>query len=333
MEASEAELSGDVIDLLEKVVSPRDNTIPIKIIRPGEGSSGFYPKEVLRRDGPKVFVKGTQMFWDHPTDQEESERPEGSLRNLAAELVEDARYDENGADGPGLYSKAKVFGSYKEAVDELAPSIGLSIRASGKRRNGQVGGKAMPIIEEITRARSVDFVTKAGAGGKVVGLFEAARGRNSNSEESTMTKEEEKALSDAQAAVGRLTEENKSLSEKFKLLQTDSDRMKEAGQLREASDFVKGVLDKAEGLTARAKTRLLEALVGKAPRTDGKIDAGKFTEAVNAAVAEEVAYLAEAAGGKIRGMGDGIGADKTQVPDPDKNLSESISKLTGIKRS
>ena len=167
---------GGFVALREQAVR-QDGTIHMRIIGPGWGSSGYYSEEMLRRDGPGAFRAGTKMYWDHPTIAEESERPEGSLRDLAAVLVSDARYEE-GAQGPGLYADAKVFGQYSEAVNELAPHIGVSIRAAGRATTGEAEGRKGTIIDAITQARSVDFVTEPGAGGRIVQMFEAARGNS-----------------------------------------------------------------------------------------------------------------------------------------------------------
>lgn len=143
----------------------------VKIIGPGRGSSGIYTSDVLERDGPAVFTAGMHMYWDHPTLTEQQERPERSLRDLAAVLSEDARWDANGPEGPGLYARAQVFGPYRDALAQLAEHIGVSIRAAGRVERGDDG----PVITALEQAHSVDFVTHAGAGGEVVELFEAAR--------------------------------------------------------------------------------------------------------------------------------------------------------------
>jgi hypothetical protein len=51
----------------------------------------------------------------------------------------------------------------------------MSIRAKGKARKGMIDGVEMPIIESIDKALSVDYVTLAGRGGKVIDMVESAR--------------------------------------------------------------------------------------------------------------------------------------------------------------
>src|SRR5689334_19109008 len=89
----EAAISEDAtaIPLVEKAVAT-DGTVMLKLIAPGKGSSGYYTTEVLKRDGPRVFTKGMHNFIDHPTPQEEAERPEGSINRIGSTLVEDAHW-------------------------------------------------------------------------------------------------------------------------------------------------------------------------------------------------------------------------------------------------
>jgi hypothetical protein len=142
---------------------------PIKLISPGRGSSGYYGPDVLKKAAEsKVFKAGTQMFWNHDTDAEESARPEGDLNRLAAVTTTDAKWDEAGKDGPGLYARAKVFSDYADKVKEKGPHIGLSIRAGGDRDEAAKAPDGKPrVITALRNAASVDFVTKAGRDGKI----------------------------------------------------------------------------------------------------------------------------------------------------------------------
>src|SRR5262249_38180851 len=53
----------------------------IKLIAPGKGSTAFYTAEALKKAASdRIFKAGTPMRIDHPTAQQESERPEGSVK-------------------------------------------------------------------------------------------------------------------------------------------------------------------------------------------------------------------------------------------------------------
>jgi hypothetical protein len=164
------------LTLLSERAIKADGSALIKIIAPGWGSSGHYSREMLERDGAKAFPSGTKMYLDHPTKTEERERPERSVTDLAAETTGPAAYRE-GPQGHGLYAPAKVFTAHRQMLEDLAPHIGVSIRALGRTAAKPVTteGRTGPAIEELVSAKSVDFVTEPGAGGAIVSLFESAR--------------------------------------------------------------------------------------------------------------------------------------------------------------
>jgi hypothetical protein len=156
--------------LVEKAVR-RDGTIDLRIIGPGWGSSGYYSEAVLKRDIPNVFPTGTHLYWNHPTLTEQVERPERDLSDLAAVLVSEPTWR-----GDGMYASAKVFGGYAQTIDEIAEHIGVSILGAGINEPGEAEGKRGPIIKQIVAGESIDFVTRPGAKGAIVSIFESAPG-------------------------------------------------------------------------------------------------------------------------------------------------------------
>jgi hypothetical protein len=158
--------------LAGKFIGPDGNAL-VKIISPGWGSSGFYSKEMLRRDSPKVYIPATHMHIDHPTGNEEKGRPERSLQTLAGVITEKARYLEDGPRGSGVYAEARVFSPFRNFLNEMAPFIGVSHRALGRAKAGEAEGKQGKIIESLDKCLSVDFVTLPGAGGSLVQMYES----------------------------------------------------------------------------------------------------------------------------------------------------------------
>lgn len=295
------------VPLMERAVR-NDGTIPVKIIQPGWGSSGYYPAEVLERDGPKIFKKGTKMYWNHQTATEEAERPEGDLNHLAAELVSDARYQANGPAGGGLYADAKVFEKYKPAVDDLAGHIGVSIRAFGKATQGEMEGREGVIIQELTKARSVDFVTAPGAGGQILSLFEAARGADKKT--TTTVSVEKKPVKESNSMDEK---ELQAMKESITTLQTnlgevkdENARLKEGMAVRDAKDLVSTALAGYE-LPEPTKARLMESLPKLVTLKDGALDVEVFNGKVSEAIKAEVKYLTQVGGlGKIHGLGESV---------------------------
>ena len=151
-----------------------NGTMRVKVIAPGWGASGFYSREVLERDIPRAYPPGTHMYWNHPTMSESMDRPERDLSHLAAVTVSAPVWEETGPKGPGMYADVKPFSPYSTTINEIADHIGVSILGDGRVSQGEAEGKQGRIVEEITRGKSVDFVTRPGAGGAIVSLFEAA---------------------------------------------------------------------------------------------------------------------------------------------------------------
>lgn len=299
--SSSVELTSDLVPLTERAVKA-DGTVKIKIIAPGKGSSGYYPPEVLKRDGPRVFTEGLHMYLDHPTPEEESGRPERSVRDLAGVLVSPAQWVDNGPAGPGLYAEAKVRSDVAPLIEELAPYIGVSIRALG--RLGERDGER--VVESIEQARSVDFVTVPGAGGKVLELFESARGRRVQEEEDVDLQETQRVLQEQAAEIARL---------------------REALTLREARDLVESVL-RTIPMPDLTRQRLIAELSGSPPMTStGTLDTEALTKTVQERARAELDYLARVTGGqKVVGMGT---SGPPSVEDQERILNESFARLLG----
>lgn len=145
-----------------------DGKYRIRIIVPGQGSSGIYTAENLAESAP-LFKAGTEMFIDHPTETEEWERPERSIRDYAGVFLEDATVGEDGA----LYTVCKVFSGVNELIEDKWEHIGVSINAWCADPISEDG-----IVPPIAGVRSVDFVTTPGAGGAIIDLLESNRNDN-----------------------------------------------------------------------------------------------------------------------------------------------------------
>jgi len=301
------------IKLVEKAVAS-DGTVMLKLIAPGKGSSGYYTQEVLKRDGPRVFTKGMHNFIDHPTPQEEAQRPEGSIDRIGSVLVEDAHWldayrDASGTDaGPGLYARAKVKPHFAETLNIIAPEIGTSIRAVGKARMGTIGDYKGPIIEAITGAKSVDYVTMAGAGGKVLSLVESAR--NAQTGETDMG----------------ATEEIAALRETVNNLNTGFAAMQEALARANADKLVEGYLSQYPTMPAATRAKLVASLTQQAPLTESRnaIDVPAFGKLIETAIESELAYLQSVGAalgvGQIRGFGSADALTEGKQPDYEAEL-------------
>lgn len=145
----------------------------IQLIDAGEGSSGYYSPVVLEQAAQdRIFPAGTHMYIDHAAAIRRGVNGERSVRDLAAVLVEDARYDPA---AQALVAEVLAFSGYAAMLTEMRDAIGTSISAwaeMGKPREGST----VPTVTRLTAAESVDFVVAAGRGGKILAVLESAVG-------------------------------------------------------------------------------------------------------------------------------------------------------------
>lgn len=161
-------LCAEVSQFKEAAYDSKTGTLTLTVIKPGLNTSGerYYPPEVLKRDY-KIF-EGAKMFADHQTEADNRQRPEGSVHNWVAS-VKKVWAESDGV----IKAKADVidppFKAKLEELDKkgLLSEMKVSIRAIGEAAAGKINGVKTNIVESLLRARSVDFVTYAGAGGAV----------------------------------------------------------------------------------------------------------------------------------------------------------------------
>ena len=324
-------LGSGVIPLVERAVRD-DGSIPVKIIQPGWGSSGYYSEALLKEYAAK-WKPGVKMFLDHPTESERHERPERSVRDFAGVLTSQAEYREQGPDGPGLYAEAQVIEPYKPMIEAIAPHIGVSIRAHGVFEPGEAEGRKGRVITRIDSVESVDFVTQPGAGGKVLALMESLRGESSGStvEESSDTSETSVENSAASEAATEPEESSMELQEAQERIGALEAELTEA---RKAADYADERADRAElalavieakaeatkalteiTLPDAAKERIAEGIAKNPPLAEGKLDVDAVKAKVEEAAKVESEYLERVMGaGKVTDQGESQGKpDVSQI--------------------
>lgn len=140
----------------------------IKVIGWGEGSSAFYPKEVLERDGASAFPAGTKIYFNHPTREEEWDRPERNVKEIAGKFESDAWYEDG-----SLYANVYFGKEAVDLIDQYADVLGMSIYAMGESEFGTIGDYTGEILTRFADAgdpnmHSCDIVTAAGARGAIL---------------------------------------------------------------------------------------------------------------------------------------------------------------------
>lgn len=162
-----------VTELVEATRTGTGRRRKIQLMSAGWSKNGrYYGASVLAQAAKdRVFHAGLPMYVDHPTVTQKIEQPERSIKDLAARLVTDARF-ENGT----LVAEADHFGMWQPVLngpDGLAENVDLSVRCYGEASEGSAEGRDGLIIHRITEGKSVDYVTEGAAGGKVLELLES----------------------------------------------------------------------------------------------------------------------------------------------------------------
>jgi len=240
---------------LEEATLDTKGIAKIVVIAPGFGNpvdNHYYPAETLARDYP-VF-EGAKMYADHQTEEEEKQRPEGSIREWVASL-KNVRFEE----GVGIVGDAIIIEPWLQQKlaalrdKKLLSEMGISIRAAGVGTKDKIDGKETNVVDRITQVRSVDFVTEAGAGGGVL-LYETEKEFVTTERDDALAKiaEAEKAQRIAEAkstideAIGKAELPNPArerLVEKFKEAES-ADGVEEAIQTEK--DYVSAVLEEGK---------------------------------------------------------------------------------------
>lgn len=151
----------------------------VTILQEGPGHAGgsngdrYYTKDALREAVRKGQFEGLQAYLNHPTRQEEQERPERDVRYLAGQFKEARFIEGNPAEvraifTPGGMDKDRVIQLIESALDspQDKPLIGISIDGAGRVERSDIGGKTYDVVREVAHIGSADIVTRAGAGGR-----------------------------------------------------------------------------------------------------------------------------------------------------------------------
>ena len=182
--------SGHVMGLAEAKPILPDSVVPLHLdtilIEPGWGNSKdnhYYSREMLEKYAD-VFV-GAKMF---ETDHRQGEK---STRTWVSTVKEIKGFTDDGAPIGRVTIHKEHFAKDILALnaDDMLEKMECSILAGGLAKKGEVDGKKGRIVESITEVDSVDWVTRAGAGGRAHALAETEEG--SMEENETEVVEEE----------------------------------------------------------------------------------------------------------------------------------------------
>lgn len=166
--------------------------VKIVLIEPGETVNGnkIYKPASLEQAAKEGIFNGAKMFINHPTKEEQIQRPERSVDDWIATVESTAMEDGKLVGTCAIHGSptrpAESIKGWLKSVKEAGVKAALSIHAILRGSYGVVKGKKIPVIESFAKAHSVDFVTAGNAGGEVrMSTVEAIREENAVAMESS----------------------------------------------------------------------------------------------------------------------------------------------------
>lgn len=219
------------------------------VATPGQGSSGYYPEEVLRRDAEKIVPPGGQSFINHDMSR--------NPKDLVGVFPEGSYWDE---DEKVVVSELEVFKHWREFVEEVAPHVGMSLFAAGDKDKD---GNITEIFEDVMNG--CDLVARPGLKGSKIAekLYESAIKHDSGKPSATVAQEDgrnnmekvEKALADLTDLVKTLVAKEETA--KAHEAQVEADEAEAVARVEAFATAVEA-LDKAELLDVQ-RAEILEA--------------------------------------------------------------------------
>lgn len=187
-----AESEGGIIDAEFAEVSANPMYMDVRLIRPGWGNrrdNHYYPAEMLARDAARFI--GAKMF---ETDHKDEEK---STRTWVSTVEKIVRFDEDGSPIARVVVHDPDFAQRVANLKAagMLDKMECSILAYGKIKPGfELDGRKGSVVETITDVISVDWVTKAGAGGAAIDIQEDEKSEGITDESKPEPMNEEQPL-------------------------------------------------------------------------------------------------------------------------------------------
>jgi hypothetical protein len=277
--------------------------LDVKPIRPGWGNkrdNNYYPADMLKRDAAKFI--GAKMF---ETDHKENEKSTRTWVSTVKDVIGSSK------DGAPIVRVAVHDPNFAERVRnlneaQLLEKMECSILGSARSvKNFERNGRKGKMIEAITDITSVDWVTRAGAGGHAVSLAENENGgitmKDQDMTENANQEATEEVLIEEQAPE-----------------QEQDDKSPEEPQAEKVGeDEVRQLVENSK-LPETAQKRLMLAEY-------------ETEEAVQAAIQQELGYIKEITGsGQVFGMAENKPVEHTMsMAEKEANMDKINKKYIG----
>lgn len=175
----------DIITLLESAPAPKKvgKRWLVTVARPGQGSSGLYPEEVLKETGPLAIPAGTKAFFNHDSKRD--------VRDMVGTYKDGAFWNDEAGE---LQAYLTPYPRYADVLDQASTDIEASIHVAAIKDSR---GTVRELVYD--RSNTVDLVAFAGLEGsglkyQVESLFAGAAALGEDGKENKsmtdITKEE-----------------------------------------------------------------------------------------------------------------------------------------------
>lgn len=304
----------------------------VRLIRPGLGNkkdNNYYPKEMLQRSAPLKFP-GVKM---HVTDHRDEER---SVRTEVSQIVAIEDFDDDGAPLAKVVTLDPGFAEMvrHRAKSNKLDSLECSIYGVGKAIKKVIGGKEVNEVQEFDEIYFVDWVTRAGAGGKALSIteFQENEKMTKQPEENENTQEnlEEKELvAPVMPVTINESDSEEEITEENDNLESQSETETQETQETQEPPATAGILSRADVLSVlESDSREIHPLMRERLLSIPYHSQEDVIATVNA----EFDYLSNLNGsGRVFGMGEDEEEFSEQDSEPDPvTLSEAATEINSV---
>ena len=294
------------VDLTEATIDSAAKAAEVTLLASGWSKNNrHYSRAVIKASAP--LFEGVKAYANHPSKSEIKERPERNVLD-AVGVYENVHFDESTGKLKATYRAIGKLGDdlwpwVIESVEGRGKPMGLSIHALGTARKGEADGKNGLIVEAITHAESVDFVTAPAAGGSFDRLL-AGDDSWSRAVINTMTLEELREarpdLLDSLKREWKTTRDSEAIKEARAQADTATSQVTAITQEKQAAQAA--LTEALETIATFNKERLVDSLLEgkKLPDEVRKELRGKLLNATDTAAMLEVLDMTMAVLGAVR---------------------------------
>ena len=309
--------------------------LKVRLIRPGKGNANdrnFYPGWMLEKYAPLKFP-GVKM---HVTDHKDEER---SVRTEVSQIIGIDSFDEDGAPIANVVTLEPQFAEmvrHRAQAGKLE-TLECSIYGSGKAVPKVIDGEEWKEVQEFDEIYFVDWVTRAGAGGKALSITELQESEKVKKDKTEQDHEQEQPIAEADADGNALpvniSEDDRQPEEETSQETPQETPIADESQQEEnpepasvpaseqgflsPGDVLQAIDDYPQPVPAAMRERLAALRYIR-------------VEDVHSTIQAEFAYLSQISGfGKPFGMGDNADVAETETVQP-ANLSEMASDINAV---